>query len=161
MEIKERYIKFARLVLSVGVNLQRGQGLELACPTEKREIALAFTTVAYQMGAKIVRVRWEDELIDKLNYQNASTDTLSDIPKWLVDSKNYLLENNFCYVAISSEDPTLFCDLDAEKLAKVSKARSTALKKFSDAVMANKLRWCVVSVPTLGQKKFSLIALTR
>ena len=49
---------FAKLVLSIGVNLQRGQGLEIACPVEKREVAIALTEQAYSLGAKIVRVRW-------------------------------------------------------------------------------------------------------
>jgi len=144
---------FAKLVLSIGVNLQRGQGLEIACPVEKREVAIALTEQAYLLGAKIVRVRWEEEKIDRLNYINADVHTLTDIPKWFVDSKNYLVEKGFCYVAISADDPSAFKDVPAEKLGQAVKARSKALKKFSDCVMSNGIRWCVVSVPTLAWAK--------
>lgn len=139
---------FARLVLKIGVNLQNGQGLEVVCPVEKREVAHAFTEQAYKMGAKIVNVRWNDEIVDKLTYSYASIETLKDVPKWFVDSKNYLVEKDFCYVAISAEDPSVFSDVPAEKVSARAIAKSKALKKFSDVVMSNGIRWCVVSVPT-------------
>ncbi len=144
---------YADLIIEIGVNLQKGQGLEISCPVENREVAVALTESAYRHGAKIVNVRWNDEVIDRINYLNADIDVLKAIPKWLVDSKNYLVQNGFCYIAISSEDPNAMKGVPAEKLAEVAKAKSKALKKFSDCVMANGIRWCVVSVPTLNWAK--------
>lgn len=140
--------KFAKAVLKVGVNLQENQGLEVICPVEKSHVAAALTKAAYEMKAKIVRVRWECEAVDRLNYINASEQTLSDVPKWLVDSKNYLVEKGFCYVAISAENPSAYSDVPPEKIAAAAKARGKALKKFYENVMSNGIRWCVVSVPT-------------
>ncbi|MBQ8427276.1 MAG: aminopeptidase [Clostridia bacterium] len=144
---------YADLVIKFGVNLQEGQGLEIICPVEKREVAHALTRSAYKAGAKIVRMRWHDELFDKICYEHADISALADIPKWYVDSKNYLVENGYCYIAVSAEDPSVFKDIAPEKISAVAKARSKALKKFSDAVMSNGLRWCVVSVPTLAWAK--------
>ncbi len=146
-------INYAKLVLTIGVNIQKGQGLEIVCPIEKKEIAEVLTEQAYKLGAKLVRVRWENQTIDRLNYINADTSSLTDIPKWLVDSRNYLVEKGFCYIAVSADDPSIFNDVPAEKLGAVAKARAKALKKFSDSVMANGIRWCVVSVPTLAWAK--------
>ena len=140
--------KFAEAVLRVGVNLQENQGLEIICPVEKSEVATALTAAAYKMKAKIVRVRWECESVDRLNYLNASKETLSDIPKWLVDSRNYLVEKGFCYVAIAAENPSAFSDVPPDKIAAAATARGKALKKFYENVMSNGIRWCVVSVPT-------------
>ena len=145
--------KYSELVLKVGVNLQANQGLEIACPIELKELALALTEKAYKLGAKVVNVRWACDEINKLTYENASISTLTDVPKHFVDSKNYLVKKDFCYVAIAAEDPSIFKDIPSEKLASVSKARGKALKRFSDAVMANKIRWCVVSAPTLNWAK--------
>ncbi len=139
---------YAELVLKIGVNLQKGQGLEIACPVEKKDIAEAFAKIAYDLGASIVNIRWQDDVIDRLKFENADMDRLLEVPKWFVQSKNYLVENNFCYVAIAAEDPSAFKNVSPERLSKASEARSRALKKFSDAVMCNGIRWCVVSVPT-------------
>lgn len=140
--------KYAELVLNIGVNLQKNQGLEIACSVENAYIAEIFTEQAYKLGAKLVRVRWNSDRIDKLNYSFADTAALTDIPKWFIDSKNYLVEKGYCYIAIDSEDPFAFKDIPTEKLAAVAKARSKSLKKFSDNVMSNGIRWCVVSVPS-------------
>lgn len=144
---------YADLVIKFGVNLQNNQGLEIICPVEKREVAHALTKAAYKAGAKMVRIRWHDEIIDRINYQNADTTALTEIPKWYVDSKNYLVKNNYCYIAVSAEDPNVFNGIPAEKVGAVAKARSKALKKFSDTVMSNGIRWCVVSVPTYNWAK--------
>ena len=140
--------KYSDLIIKIGVNLQKGQGLEISCPVEKRNFALALTKAGYKAGASIVRVRWQNEEIDKLSYKYADIDALTDIPKWLVDSKNYLVEKGFCYVAVSADDPEAFKNIPSDRLFAVSKAKAKALKKFSDNMMANAIRWCVVSVPT-------------
>lgn len=145
---KNTLSKFANLVLKIGVNLQKNQGLEIICPTEKSEVAVAMTEEAYKLGASIVNVRWENDDVARLNYLNACTEKLTDIPKWFVESKNYLMQNNFCYVAVSAEDPAAFADVPSDKLAAVARKKSKLLKKFSECVMSNGIRWCVVSVPT-------------
>ena len=144
---------YAELIIKIGVNLQKGQGLEISCPTQKRDFAVALTKAGYKAGASIVRVRWQDQEIDKLSFTYASTNHLSDVPKWLVDSKNYLVQKGFCYVAVSADDPEAFKNIPSEKLFAVSKAKAKALKKFSDNMMANAIRWCVVSAPTLAWAK--------
>ena len=47
---------FCLLTLKIGVNLQKGQGLEIACPVEKSHIAVALTKMAYKLGAKKVQL---------------------------------------------------------------------------------------------------------
>ncbi len=140
--------EYAKLVVKIGVNLQSGQGLEISCPIEKKDFALALTEAGYLAGASIVRVRWSDEDIDKLSYTYATEKTLTEIPKWLVDSKNELVEKNFCYIAVSADNPEAFKDIPSEKLFAVAKAKSKALKKYSDSIMSNAIRWSIVSVPT-------------
>ena len=140
--------EYAKLVVKIGVNLQSGQGLEISCPIEKKDFALALTKAGYLAGASIVRVRWSDEDIDKLTYTYAETKELTNVSKWLVDSKNELVEKNFCYIAVSADNPEAFKDIPSEKLFAVAKAKSLALKKYSDSIMSNAIRWCIVSVPT-------------
>lgn len=152
--MEENFLKkFAETVLKIGVNLQENQGLEIICPVEKSDVAVALTEAAYRLNAKIVNVRWECESVDRLNYLNADTETLTDVPKWFIDSKNYLVKKRFCYCAIAAEDPSAFLGVPPEKLAAAAKARGKALKNFYESVMSNGIRWCVVSVPTKNWAK--------
>ena len=145
---KKQLETYAKLVLKFGVNLQKGQGLELACPVEKRETAEVFAEVAFGMGASTVRIRWEDEIIDRLNLLYADENELKTVPKWFTESKLDLVKRNFCYVAIAAEDPSAFSSVPEKRIFTYSSARRKALKRFSEKVMANGIRWCVVSVPT-------------
>lgn len=144
---------YSDLIVKIGVNLQKNQGLEIICPIEKSDFAHALMRAGYRAGASIVRVRWQDDEGDKISFENASISALSEVPKWFVDRRNYLVKNNFCYIAVSAEDPSVFKDIPSEKISAVAKAKSKALKKFSDAVMSNSIRWCVVSAPTLAWAK--------
>ncbi len=139
---------YAKLVLKYGVNLQKGQGLEILCPIECSLAGEIFTEEAYIYGAKEVRIRWESEKVSRLNLIYKDEQTLNEVPKWFVDSKMDLVDKNFCYIAIASDTPSCYKDIDAKKLGVYSKARSKALKKYSDVVMANGIRWCVISLPT-------------
>ncbi len=144
---------YARLVLKFGVNLQKGQGLEIACSTENASVAEIFVKEAYELGAKIVSMRWTNQRIQAINYEKGELSELTNIPKWFIDSKNFLLKENYCYIAIDDDDPFAFNSVSAEKLSKIATARSKALKNFSNSVMNNGIRWCVVSLPSKNWAK--------
>jgi aminopeptidase len=150
---KNVLIDFCLLTLTKGVNLQKGQNLQIICPVERREVALAMSEIAFRLGAKDVKVNYEDDLLEKIRFSCADKSTLSTIPKWLVDSKEHLVKENYCYVAIDASDPNVFKDIDTEKLSVYTTAKGKALKKYMSAVMENQIRWCVVSVPTLAWAK--------
>ncbi len=150
---KRVLIDFCLLTLVKGVNLQKGQNLQIICPVEKREVALCMSEIAFNLGAKDVKVTWQDDLLDKIRFKYAEKDTLTIFPKWLVESKEYLVKENFCYVAIDASDPDVFCDIENDKLSAYSTAKGKALKKYTSDVMENKIRWCVVSVPTFSWAK--------
>ncbi len=138
---------YAELVLKVGVNLQKGQGLCIVCPVTQSKIAHALANKAYEYGAKNVIVQWDDEELSRINFMNADVDTLCDIPQWFVDSREYVVDNNYARIAIIADDPSIFKDVPAEKLSAFNTAKSKKLKKFMKSVMANEVRWCVVAVP--------------
>lgn len=144
---------FCLLTLKQGVNLQKGQNLQIICPIERREVALKMSETAFMLGAKDVNVTYQDDLFEKIRFLSAEKETLSIIPKWQVMAKEHLIKENYCYVYIDASDPNVFKEVDSDKLDAYSKAKSKALKKFSDCVMENGIRWCVVSVPTCAWAK--------
>ena len=115
---------YCEITLKLGVNLQRGQGLEIICPVEHHSVAVIMTKKAYELGASIVRIRWSAEKVDRLNYIHADENELVNVPKWYVDSKNDLVDKNFCYVALISDDPNCFNDVPSQRLAKATIAKS-------------------------------------
>lgn len=151
---KEKILEqYCELALKFGVNLQKKQGLHIICPIERADVAKALTLKAYEMGAKKVSVVWENEEIDRLTYLYADEEELKKVPKWFVDSKNFLVNENYCYIAVSAENPSAFSDVPANRIATAVRAKGKALKKYSEAVMGNAIRWCVISAPTIDWAK--------
>jgi aminopeptidase len=140
--------KYSALVLGVGLNLQKGQELVIYSPIETAFVARAMTKKAYEMGASLVRVNYSDETLIRLNYEYAEVSALERVPKWFVDMKLDKLKQNACYVVIDAENPELLSGIDKDKLMRVSVAKGKAMKKYSDAIMKNQIRWCVASMPT-------------
>ena len=55
-----RLAKYARVLLEVGVNLQKGQILVLQASTDALKLAREVTKIAFEMGAKDVILHLED-----------------------------------------------------------------------------------------------------
>ena len=84
MDLKSNLYKYAKLVVEVGVNVQKDQVLVIRTPIEGATFARAMTECAYKVGAKKVIVEYSDEQIGKLTYTYASEETLGDFPAWEV-----------------------------------------------------------------------------
>ena len=146
--MKDFYLRYADLAVKIGVNLQKGQRLEIVCPTEREDFALILAETAYKNGAKTVRINWENQKAERLDFTYAKKEDLCQIPKWLIEQKNALVEDNACYIYVDAEDPNAFLGLDEEKISDYITAKAKALKTYKDAVMSNGIRWCVISVPS-------------
>ena len=146
--MKNFYCRYAELALKFGVNIQKGQRLEILCPTEREDFALILVETAYKLGAKTVNITWENQKVERLNFLYAKTEDLCAIPKWLIEQKNAIVEDGACYICVDAEDPNAFSGLDEEKISAYITAKAKALKNYKDAVMSNGIRWCVISAPT-------------
>lgn len=145
--------KYAKLAVEMGVNLQENDTLCINSPIETSEFARFIAEAAYAVGAKDVIVNYNDSKLNKIRLSNSSVDTLSNLPEWFGETYNYYARNGACFISISASDPDAFSGVPIENIAAYSKARSIALKEYSEAATTNKVRWCVLSYPTLAWAK--------
>ncbi|MEG1613786.1 MAG: aminopeptidase [Clostridia bacterium] len=148
MEFKDKLARFSELVIKVGVNLQSGEELYISSPVACADVARSMAEVAYKSGAKDVIIIYDDELFAKIRITNTDTETLCNIPEWQKKMRDTIAEKKACYIAIASDDPELFSDVSADKMAAYSKAKHQSFAKFYDASMSNNIKWCVASAPS-------------
>ena len=84
-----RLAKYARVLLEVGVNLQKGQILVLQASTDALKLAREVTNIAFEMGAKDVILHLEDPEVEHLRAKNCDVETLRDVPEWKKESLDY------------------------------------------------------------------------
>lgn len=140
--------KYAKLVICTGVNLQKGQKLVINAPIECNDFARRVAKAAYEAGGRDVSINWQDERFARLRYDMAANDVFDEFPQWLHDKFQAYMEDGVAVVSIHAADPSVFKGVDSDKLMRKQRADGLALLDYRSAIMNNKLRWCVVSIPT-------------
>lgn len=141
---KEKLQKYADTVIKCGVNLQQNEYLVINADIENAELVRAITKSAYENGAKRVMVSWSDAEVAKLNYGYASTEALSNLFPWEAEAKNFIADIKACYIKVDSDDPDMFKNIDALKVATVNKNTRKLFDRFLDDSSANSFKWCII-----------------
>lgn len=145
--------KYAELIIKVGVNLQKGEELVINAGVDSAFFVRHVAEKAYEAGAKCVTVFWSDEKLSRMKLINEDLSILTDIPKWLIESRDYIVDKKATYVAILAEDPEIYEGIAPDKIAATTKARRQAYKRFYEASMSNEIRWNLVAIPNLAWAK--------
>lgn len=145
--------KYADLVIQVGINLQKGQDFIINAPLESAELVRKITAKAYEAGAKLVHVFWDDEELTKIRLLHADSQTLSDYPAWRAKTFEELASNGAAYLMIKVPDPDLLSGIDSERFAKMNRASSIAMQNFSAYTRNHKISWCLIKAPTRAWAK--------
>ncbi|MFV0255798.1 MAG: aminopeptidase [Erysipelotrichaceae bacterium] len=140
--------KYAKLAIQTGVNIQKGQRLLVNCPVELAYFAREISKVAYETGAKEVKVEYSDEQLTLDNYLFMSEDDLKEYPQWKKLKQEYLIDKNYAFLSIHAATPGLLKDIDPNKLQSVAVALSKHNKKLQEYIMGNNTQWSIVSLPT-------------
>lgn len=138
---KENLAKYAKLLVSTGINVQPGHTVQLTIGVEQAELARLIVKEAYAHGAKEVLVNWLDDVIARERLVNVDVELLEQVHPQRITEMNYLLERKASRLVILSEDPGAYDGVDPEKLSRNARALSQALNPMRQASQANKISW--------------------
>lgn len=140
--------EYAKLAIDTGVNVQEGQTLVINIKAEHYAFAELLVEAAYARKAEQVVVKFSDDNITKLHYENQSIETLSTVPQWRVDEMSDYMSKDFCTLSVYAPTPGLLKDVDGAKMAAAAKAQGEALKEYRRYMMSNQGQWSLISLPT-------------
>ncbi|WP_074413724.1 aminopeptidase [Streptococcus suis] len=138
---KENLAKYAKLLVSTGINVQPGHTVQLTIGVEQAELARLIVKEAYAHGAKEVLVNWLDDVIARERLVNVDVELLEQVHPQRIIEMNYLLERKASRLVVLSEDPGAYDGVDPEKLSRNARALSQALNPMRQASQANKISW--------------------
>ena len=141
---------YANLIIKSGCNLKPGQELFLSVSTDCVEFARILTAEAYAQGARHVTVRFGDEKIARLHYENCALEVFENFPEWQALLNNSLARQGAAVLSVISDDPTALVGIDQSKLVANARASHEACKEFYDYIDQGKLVWCIVGAPSPG-----------
>lgn len=145
--------KYARALLEVGVNLQKGQILLLQTCTDALELAREVTKQAFLMGAKDVIVHIDDAQINHLRALYADEETLREVPEWKKESLDYYLRQDSVQMGLMASYPTLNNDVPSEKLLAQNYSSNEVRNVVRKHIHAGTLKWTGTVHPSMNWAK--------
>lgn len=144
--------KYARLIVKVGANVQKGQDVLIYAELDQPAFVRMVAEECYRVGARKVDVLWSDQELDKLHKKKCSLTTLSKVEPWEEARLEYRATALPVHIYLESEDPDGMNGIDQSKDAKVAQARYKVIKPYRDR-MENKYQWCIAAVPGVAWAK--------
>ncbi len=145
MDIERNY---ADLVVKTGLNLKEGQILVVNSPIECAEFARLVQVRAYEAGAREVVMRWIDDRSSRITYDMAPDEIFDEFPEWAKRFFEGYSDADAAFLTIHASDPEIMKGVEPSRIARQTRARSTALERFRMRQMSNMHRWCVVASPS-------------
>lgn len=136
--------KLAKLAVKVGANVQTGQTVVLRSNTESRELAREVVRAAYEVGARKVIIDWNDEFVTKYAYEHQDDETLKEVPDYIVSKNQYYVDQNACFISITSPMPGLNKGIDSKKVQMAGIASQQKLGFVREYTMGNKAQWTII-----------------
>lgn len=142
---EENLAKYAKLLVSNGINVQPGHTVVLNIDVDQAKLARLLVKEAYALGASEVIVQWSDDVIARERLLYAPEDRLTNVPQYKILEMEYMLEHKASRLNVRSADPDALNGVDPTKLSNTMRAMSIALKPMRVATQANKVSWTVAA----------------
>ena len=144
--MEEKLREYAKLLIEVGLNVQKGQAVVIRCPVECAYFARLCAAAAYNVGCREVVMRWSDDFLERERFLRADDSVFDVFPAWQAEMLNGYADEGAAFLNISARDPEALLGVDPDRLTRASRSE-TAIQPYVSAVMSNACPWCVASVP--------------
>lgn len=139
--------QYAKLLVEVGLNVQKGQTLVISCPVDCAYFARLCAEAGYEAGCKSVEMEWRDDALTRMKYLRADDAVFDVCPPW---RSAFRIENaraGAAFLSIHAEDPSLLAGVEPGRIQRASRAAGEAMKEFHEGTMQNRFQWCISSIP--------------
>ena len=145
--MEAKLLEYARLLVRVGLNVQKGQRLVISSPVECAFFARMCAKEAYDIGCKEVVMNWHDDAMARMKYLQADDAIFDEVALWRRHFFNDYALEGAAYLAISASDPENFKGVDTGRIVRAQQASGKALKDFDRLQMSSGFPWCIASIP--------------
>lgn len=136
---------YAKLIVRVGANVQKGQEVRVFASLDQPEFIKMLAEECYKAGASRVTVDWNYPELTKLSARYMKLRDLSETREWEKARMQDMVDHLPVRIFIESEDPDGLRGINP-KYFKAFAARVKISKPYRDAI-DNKHQWCIAAVP--------------
>ncbi len=145
---KNELKKYAEVVIEAGINLYKGQCLNISTGLENYDFAILLAEAAYEKGAKYVEINANSNRLTKTRIEKSNDEDLKHVPHYTVTKSYEMLSHDWANIRIdNTEELDTLKDINTTRLDTMFKARQKALTRQKEEYMNHKHQWCVICAP--------------
>ena len=141
LTFEQKLERYAELAVKVGANVQPQQVLVVNAMIEAAELVRLVVKKAYEAGAKLVKVNYSDEQVNRIRYDMASDESFLEPPKYHAEEMTELAENGAAFMTILSANPDLMKGVHPERISNYQRTLGAAMAKYRQYQQADKMSW--------------------
>jgi len=157
-DFEKNLINYAEVIVKVGLNLQPGQRLLigmpffgiLGTPIELAPLVRLIATKAYQVGARLVDVMWNDDQLRLIRFEHAPRDSFEELPAWRFDAALEAAKSGDAMLIFVADNPELLVAQDTELVATYQRTFMKHMKPTMDLRGKNAMNLTVATAPVDG-----------
>lgn len=148
--MKDKFYKYACLLLDVGLNIQEGQPLVITAPVESIKFIRVLSKCALDRGVTDIYFDWTDDELKHQQLLKYGDDSISN--SLFFNKKIYddYAKKNGAFLMLVSENPDIMNDVDSFKLDYASRISRTSRPFYKKRQSTNDVAWCIAAVSTYG-----------
>ncbi len=139
--------KYAKALVEIGVNVQKGQTLVLSSPVECADFARLCAKFAYERGCREVVMNWSDDNLSRQRFLYAENDVFDKAPEYKKVFTDGYSKEGAAFLHIYARDPEALSGVDSDRIRRNQISSMEAMKTYRLLQSANELQWCIASVP--------------
>lgn len=148
MDLKKSIEKYTELILKVGLNLQKDDGLLVLVNEHSIGMVREITKQAYQMGAKDIIYNFSDDDMTLSRYKYGDEAVFKTMPAFKIDYTEAAYKNNYHRLSLVADNPELLKEADSKRVSEWNKTQAAASKPIMRYTMENRVKWTVAAHPT-------------
>ena len=152
--------EYARLIVRMGINVQKGQDVLVYADLDQPEFVKLVVEECYKAKAREVTVQWNYQPLQKIHTRYQSVKTMGQVNGWQKARQQHWCDTLPCRLHLISEDPDGLKGINMEKMAKARQMSYPILKSYIDQ-REGKQQWCIAAVPGAAWAKKMFPELTK
>jgi aminopeptidase len=140
--------EYADVILTSGVNLKKGQKLNIGCSYGNYEFARLLGERAYKFGAAFVQIDIRDNYLAKARAESQEGEQLEYFPLFSQVQSAQAVSEEWAYVSIDNTDENhVLKDTNPEKIQTLTKTSRKGRDILLSSLMKDKIPWNIVAYP--------------
>lgn len=146
--MKEKFYKYARLLLERGLCIKKGEPLIINAPIESIEFVRILTEIACNLGVDDIYYDWYDDELKHTCLKHFDNNAIESSRFWNKSIHDEYAQKGGAFLFLLASNPSIMQDIDAGKMKVASDISIKTRKLYRELQGNNKIDWCIASVST-------------